>query len=254
MSKSTGKTIKRFNTSELTAKANFQREVDMKRVAEIARKWDWALMKLPRVADINGTYYIWDGQHTVLALKTVMGGDTDVDCLVDKMTYEEAARRVKEQDKNSSRISTIDSYNIGLEANDPDDVNIQRILSSYDISVNRKLGLNTINCVTVLRKINKAGCALLDETLGLIKNTWPESEDRFKADIVNAVYRIMSTYGTKIIKKHFIEKVSKHTVNYYIVAGRDSKTKPVDRAIAKEMFYVYNYNLKTNKNKLIDIL
>lgn len=205
MSNQIKKNIIVLNTSQLAAKADFQRVVDKKRAARIAKNWDPVKMKLPCVADIDGTYYIWDGQHTVAALILVEGGDCDVPCIVDKMTYEEAAMHVRNQNENVKRLSVLDLFKIGIEAGDEEDANIQRILARNGISVCQHCGLNCTSSISTIRKINKQSSYGLDSTLELIRQTWKEDENRYRGEFIDAVYRIINTYGRDLDKKMFTE-------------------------------------------------
>lgn len=239
--------IMKLNTSQLGAKADFQRIVDKKRVAQIAKNWDYAKMRVPCVADIDGTYYVWDGQHTIAALKLLAGGDCDVLCQVSKMTYEEAALHVKEQYDNIKRLTVLDVFKAGLEAGDTDDVNIQRVLFRNGIKVSSSCSVNTTSSITTLKKINKQSTDMLNTTLELIKNTWTEDENRYKGEFIDAVYRIVSTYGRDLDKKMFIRKLSVKSVGYYIQYGRELRVSPTSKAIAYSLLDKYNTHLSTRR-------
>ena len=79
-----------INTREIKA-ADYQRIPDMKRVREIASKFDWNLVNVVKVSYRDGQYWDFDGDHTVLACKEHNGGeDVCIWCKVYYgMTYED---------------------------------------------------------------------------------------------------------------------------------------------------------------------
>ena len=60
---------KLMNTKMLTVDKSYQRDTDMTRVRSIVREWNPCLVHAVKVSKRDGKYYIFDGQHTVEALK-----------------------------------------------------------------------------------------------------------------------------------------------------------------------------------------
>src|SRR5699024_6847392 len=64
-------------------RGTYQRELNIHRVRKIAAAFDIRLLNQPKVSYRNGRYYVFDGQHTIAALKLTNGAkDTMIRCHV----------------------------------------------------------------------------------------------------------------------------------------------------------------------------
>lgn len=246
------KKIEMICTSSLTGKAGFQRPIEPRRVAKIAREFDKHKMMPIQVADIKDMgLIIWDGQHTAAAARVVNHNeDLLVPCIVNELTYEEAAKLVAEQEKNKKKYGGIDQFKSSVEANNPDDVNIMRVLNKHGISIDRTYKENSTAAISALRQVYAISCYDLDEALKLIKEAWPFDEDRFRPDVILAIGRLTHNYRGKYKRDDLIKRLGKKPVKVYIRdATYSGKGKSTAFRLAEQFIADYNYN-RTPKYKL----
>ena len=248
------KQITMVSTSKLTAKAGFQRPIDPKRVQKIAKEFDDTRMKPVQVADIDGVYYIWDGQHTAAAAKAANGGnDLRVPCIIDKMTYEEAAQHVADQNKNKVNPNSIEVFKAEVEANNPDAMNIHRVLMQHGIKLQKGYSETSTAAIGAIRRVYNYSCPDLDETLTLIREIWECDKDRFNGDIIEGIHRLYHLYKNDYKRKDLIARLSRKPAIYYIRNAKysiDASSSKVNRVVK---LFVKDYNEGRTAKYRLDI-
>lgn len=68
---------KQVNSAFIVIDEDYQRELDQNRVKRIVAKFNPDLVNPIKVSYRNGKYYVFDGQHTLAALKMRNGGSSD---------------------------------------------------------------------------------------------------------------------------------------------------------------------------------
>lgn len=245
------KQIQLISTSKLTGKADFQRPVDPRRVARIAKDFDPKKMKPIQVANIEGMgLIIWDGQHTAAAARVANGNeDLQVPCIVDNLTYEEAAELVANQNKNKRNLNSIEQFTASVESADPDDTNIMRVLKQHKIKLDTVCSENSTSAVTALRQIYAFSCPDLDNTLHLIEMAWPCDPNRYRGDVIMAVGKMRHIYEGKFKDKDMWEKLGFKPLKTYIgnakygEVGKTIQTKLIEQ-------FIVDYNKNRRKNRL----
>lgn len=239
------KQIQMLNTSKLTGKAKFQRPVDPKRVAKIAKEFDEKKMKPIQVANIKGMgLIIWDGQHTAAAARVANDNkDLLVPCIVDDLTYEEAAELVALQSKNKKNLNSIEQFNASVESDDPDDRNILRVLKQHEIKLSKTCSEHSTNAVGALRQVYAISCPDLDATLTLIEKAWPGDDNRYRSEIINAVGKLRHTYEGKFKDSDMVERVSRKPLKTYISNAKYGEVgKTIIVKIIEQFIEEYNKN------------
>ena len=59
----------KLNTVQLKVDMTYQRELNTEMVKRIAENFNWLKVNVIKVSHRDGAYYIFDGQHTMNALK-----------------------------------------------------------------------------------------------------------------------------------------------------------------------------------------
>ena len=241
-------------TSQLTARADFQRPISERKVRRIAKVFDETRMRPIQVADVDGTLYIWDGQHTAAAAR-VANGDKDllVPCIVNKMTYEEAAQHAADQYKNNTRLTPLEIFNAEVEAADPSALNIMRILNKHGITLKTVYRENSTSAINVIKRVCAYSFYDLDETLRLICETWDGDEGRLKGDVINAVHKFCITYRGVYKEKDFIKKVGSKSIDYYIRESKNSLNKVDGAAVTMVRLFVQEYNVRKREETRLDV-
>ncbi len=82
------------HSGSLVVPEMYQRRLNNSRVARIVAEFDERIANEPKVSFRDGTYYIFDGQHTVMARKQMNGNkDLPILCAVPRQIQAEAADR-----------------------------------------------------------------------------------------------------------------------------------------------------------------
>lgn len=216
------KNITQVCTSRLTGKEDFQRPINTKRVERIAKEWDQTKMKPIQVANIGGKLVIWDGQHTAAAARMRNDNkDLTLPCIVDKMTREEAAEHVANQNVNKCNLNSIEQFKASVESAHSGDNNIHRMLMQHKICLKQSYTKNSTAAVGALRSVYKDGVVNLSRTLEIIDAAWEEDGDKYRSDIILAVGKLVKVYGGEFKDKDMIDRLKNKAAITYI---RDSKT------------------------------
>ena len=99
-------------------RGSYQRELNIHRVRKIAAAFDPRLLNPPKVSYRDGRYIVIDGQHTIMGLKTLNGGnDLPILCRVYiGLTKEEEALVFAQQTGASTPLSAGAKLRAKLEA------------------------------------------------------------------------------------------------------------------------------------------
>lgn len=82
--------IMQISKGDLHIDESYQRTISQGLVKRIAEKWDWLYLGVIHVAEINGSYYVVDGQHRLEAAKKRKDVD-NLPCIVHKNVDQETA-------------------------------------------------------------------------------------------------------------------------------------------------------------------
>lgn len=242
-----------LSTSKLTGKAKFQRPVDPKRVAKIAREFDEKKMKPIQVANIKGMgLIIWDGQHTTAAARVANDNkDLLVPCIVDDLTYEEAAELVAKQNKNRKNLDSIEQFNASVESDDPDDKNILRVLKQNNIKLTKKCSNDSTNAIGALRQIYAISCPDLDCTLKLIKSAWPVDDNRYKSEIITAIGKLRHVYEGQFKDSDMADRIGRKPLKTYLA---NAKYGEVGKTIVVKLIeqFIEDYNHGRREKSRLD--
>ena len=98
-----------LDSNKLISSPRIQRSLSTSRVDKIVENFEPLLVNPIKVSRRAGKYYVFDGQHTLAALKKVYGADNNfVECKVfDNLTFEKEARLFAQQNGYSESVSMI---------------------------------------------------------------------------------------------------------------------------------------------------
>ena len=98
--------IASLNSEQLELDYSYQRPTEPERVREIVSQFDPALVNLVKVSARDGHYYVFDGGHTLAALRKVNGKKSfPVLCKVYYgLTYEDEAILFAKQQGNAKKV------------------------------------------------------------------------------------------------------------------------------------------------------
>lgn len=232
------------NSAEINT-TTYQRKLDKNKVKRIAAEFDERVANEPKLSFRGGKYYVFDGQHTIAARKS-MNHDLDVDivCKVyfDMSEKDEAllfAQQTGVSSKPTSGI-TLRAKKIGndtetltfIRANE--DLNIQPSFSDAG-------GKYRLRCINTARKeYEKVGEEQYREAMKIIVDAWKGRSASLVSDVVVTMCSFVNTYYGEYDRKKFAKKLS-HTDPYEIVkAARTIGEDGGKKKALKLLLDVYN--------------
>ena len=95
---------------------SYQRKKDKDKIAHIVSKWDERIANEPKISARDGKFYVFDGQHTILARESMNGEKpTEILCKVYKgMDAKEEARLFAMQTGFSSKLRSGEALRANL--------------------------------------------------------------------------------------------------------------------------------------------
>lgn len=225
----------------------YQRPLDEALVRKIVTHWNSDLMNLPKVSHRDGKYYVFDGQHTIEALKLKNNGkDLDIPCRIySGMTYEDEARLFAAQNGISKNVTTIQKLRALYEAKDPDVVRVTDIVIEYGYA--DPIKNNSNNCPTGFRTLpsalkiyEKCGEGRLRQVLKVITESWGNDKNGCRSGILNGINIVLSLYMGEFKEADLINSLKRVSpVKLYADAKADTAHSGANR-FAYQIVRLYN--------------
>ena len=248
--------IKTLRAGDLTSDANFQRGISKNQVQFIVDNFDITYWDYPKVAEVDGRYIVWDGQHRVAAVRKKFGDDQMIDCFVDVCTYEEAAKRFAHQNDGKNSITTVDQFKALVESNDPRTVVVNTALEAHGLRIG---GTQISNGISAVKDTMKAFEILGDERFDIMLRIISESFDKVKEarsskTIRGLTYFLKQYTNLEVDEEYLIETMKRQPKGYNTMIEMliDRGVKQIRRdkfeaAFAFAMGEQYNYNKRARR-------
>lgn len=228
-------------------KDTYQRPLDEALVRKIVAHWNPNLMNLPKVSHRDGKYYVFDGQHTIEALKLKNNGkDLDIPCRIySGMTYEDEARLFAAQNGISKNVTTMQKLRALYEAKDPDVVRVTDIVIEYGYA--DPIKNNSNNCPTGFRTLpsalkiyEKCGEGRLRQVLKVITGAWGNDKNGCRSGILNGINIVLSLYMGEFKEADLINSLKRVSpVKLFADAKADTAHSGANR-FAYQIVRLYN--------------
>lgn len=194
-------TYAQVDSSKIHSDQRYQRPVDQERVRKIAREYDPDQVEIIKVSKRDdGKYYVFDGQHTLEALKLLNGNrPLKVDCKVYRgLTVEDEAMLFARQDVISRPVSQSDRMKALCLAGDDFILELKNCIESlgicFDFSKDpAPMKITAYNAARDLYK--KAGKETFGDILTLIAGIWPDQPQAFAREIMNGLYEFQKRFA-----------------------------------------------------------
>lgn len=234
----------RLPSTMLESDTSYQRTIDMKRVERIVENFDARLVNPLKVSSRDGHFYVFDGAHTLAALKEVNKFDNFmVDCMLfHGLTYEDEAYLFALQRGESKEVATAARLKALLLSNDERacDFRSRTEATGFRLSPSgRTASKCTLGCVAKLWKIYETNPDLYSETLNLLMSAWHGETWSLNANIVGGMAMFIQTYRTVYNPARFLKYVGGADLND-LNKFKDATAKNKDYAYAFAMFRLYN--------------
>jgi hypothetical protein len=233
-----------------------QREMDMRRVAEIAEHFDPAALGTITVVRLpNGKCWIVDGQTRSEAARVFLNGDDSqmLECIVIPVENDQEAGELFLKLNNHKPVSTFDKFLVRLLAKDATAVAIEAIIKSHGLRISKSRGAGVVQAVAVLEStFNRPhGSALLDRTISIVRAAWGDNPDAYSGVIIGGLSILLSKHGAAVESAEMAKKLAKLGPNSLV--GYARQTAQVERMsvkLAAEKVIRNEYNKGRRVNRL----
>lgn len=209
-----GTEIGSLNSSQLELDYSYQRPTEPGRVRSIVSQFDPALVNLLKVSARDGHYYVFDGGHTLAALRTINGNkDFPVLCKIYYgLTYEEEAILFAKQQGNAKKVGIPYKLRALEAAGDLEAVDfLERTRrSGFEITP----GARTVrdgNITAVKRAYDayrQLGPERYEKMMRLVKETWNGEAWSVGQSMLGGVSEFYRIYGESIREHRFVSKLA----------------------------------------------
>lgn len=235
--------------------SRYQRKIDMKRVQAIVDNYNPCVVNPLKVSHRDGKYYVFDGSHTLMALKKINANKESflVECRVyENLTFEEECALFAAQFGICKPISVQSEINALWNAGDPDILAWIRATEKAGLSLAIKG--NTDGTIRALGKAKslyqKYGENLYVDALTLIRDTWGGCKSSLTAHMLGGVCLFLREFGDEYNRGRFINKLMDNSPERIRISAKLKKAsyQTMDVAFATEIAQLYNY--KAGKYRL----
>lgn len=225
----------------------YQRKADMERVQAIVDNFNPCVVNPLKVSHRDGQYYVFDGSHTLLALKKLYQDKATflVECRVyENLTYEEENYLFAIQTGFSKPISVQNEMNALQNAGDQETLDIVQATENTGLSLAiKEQGEGSIRAVGKARTLyRRFGEGIYTAALSLIRDTWGGKNGSLTANILGGVCLFLREFGSEYSYDRFLRKLKETDPVEIRTAAKRGKTtyQTLDASVATEIATVYN--------------
>ena len=164
----------------------YQRTAIKSNIEKISKDWSWVSCGVITVAKRDSLYYVIDGQHRVMASRTIKDIKS-LPCLVfDTDNLKEEAMGFVSSNTSRKNMNSIDKYNAMIIGEDPTAILVSKLLYKYKINAVKAVEHNrdTSSIAWIIKHANK-NINDLDLVLSLVSELC--SETTIKVKILEAL-------------------------------------------------------------------
>ena len=238
---------KQVNSRFLYIDPDYQRSLDMNRVHKIVGQFDEMLVNPIKVSLREGKYYVFDGQHTLAALKLRNNNkDLPVSCKVYKgMTRQQEAALFAQQNGLSRAVPSNAKLKAMYLARDPE------VVDFYDCT-NRVVKMDfsggmaqnkILACAKAFKIYKDMGKVEYINILNIIESAWGGEPNSFRQEILGGLHLFYKEYRGKISIPALIKKLSRVSPLTIIRDGRLLSTGK-DNRFKQQIQNIYNRRLR----------
>lgn len=242
---------KQVNTRDIFVDELYQRNLNQTKISRILKDFNPCLINACKVSLRDGKLWVFDGQHTIAALKKKNGGR---DCIVDcKVFY--GLTRLDEcnlfiaQNGASSPVQANEKMRAMYNNGDKDVINMVRICEKIGLKIDFRVN-KAQNRVIALAALSRSYLALdhnqFADMMDVIHTAWDGASDSLTAEILTGMTKFYAAYYGEFNRKRLISRLSK--INPTVIV-RDGKvlTDGGGTKYAKVILNVYNQNSSSGK-------
>lgn len=242
---------RQLNSKLLVVDRDYQRDIQQDRVKKIIANFNPALVNPIKVSHRDGKYYVFDGQHTLSALRAINPSPSMmVECKVyEGLSREDEAKLFAEQNGISRVVESIAKFKALYIAGDVDIIEMVNLVerSGLYMDFSKSKSINRITAVSKTFKIYKSvSKSDFVEILSLIKESWDGIPESLNTEIIGGMGIFYKAYKDEYKRNMLINQLSKVSPTVIIREGK-AFSSGGDTRYAKQIFNIYNKNLRGNR-------
>lgn len=198
----------------------------------------------------DGSYYVWDGQHTVEIIRLYCERkgipNPEVPSMIyNNLSYADEATLFANQSEFVRKMQKVDIFKALLEAEDEGAISLERIVQSFGFQISAKKMDGCLYCITTLENIRNRenGEELLCRVLDLLHETWDGKKEYLKAQFIAALADIIEFSGNKFSEDIFFKQFRVISYDEIVL---ESKQYGRDKMLSA-ILYFYNKGISSNK-------
>ena len=242
-------------SSELSS-APYQRPVDANRVKKIAEDFDPRLVNCLKVSKRDGKFYVFDGAHTLAALKMVKGNTPfKVDCKIfNNLSYEDEAYLFALQSGNSKEVAFNYRLKAMLISNSEEALAFRKHTENTGLCLSENGCTASKNTIAALAKAyklyEKFGWQRYEDILNLIHDTWNGEKWSLSGYMLGGVSVFLNAYAESFSRDRFIKRLAGVDYEALRATARQMSGRSADVAHAIAIAKAYN---RSGGKKCVDL-
>ena len=247
--------MKLLYPSQIKYNPLYQRELDAKKVKKIAEQFDGDLFNEPKVSYRDGTYWCFNGQHSIAAWKIYhKNQDKPVNCKVFKgMTWLEECDAFVKQNGISSDPTTNQKLRAAFNSSDPDVIDMveKAQLCGFVVDFSSsKTPTRIVATSSLFRAYKQLGGVKYLDMLTAIKEAWYGDMDAVSKQIIGGMTTFYKAYYGNFRNEDLIKSLKRITPAEIIRNGKGYTNR--SNTYTREIVKTYNNKRKNrlDENKL----
>lgn len=249
-----------LNTKDIMVDDLYQREVDPKRVARIVKDYDPCLVNCPKVSFRDSKFWVYDGQHTISAIKlaTAKGNDTNVECKVySGLTRLDEMELFVQQNGVSSPVSVNQKMRSLYNFGDKDVCGMVSAANEAGVIVDFTNAKGFNKCVAP-RALMKNYLSMPREQfvdmLKTLSKAWDGTPDSFCREMINGMGLFYKTYYGKFKRTELVKSLHRSVEPIQIVREGKAYNSKINPAEVYARIILRIYNKQRSVTRLEDVL
>lgn len=192
--------------AKMTVSPLAQRELKPSWVDHIVANFDVQQLGMPTVNERDDAFYIIDGQHRISALEEMGWADQQIQCWTYTGLTPEQEADMFLRLNDTLAVPAFDKFRIAIEANRPEETDIDRIVRAQGLVVSRDHIEGAIHAVGTLGRLyRRAGPAVLATTLRIIRDAYGTAG--LEAPVIDGLGLLCGRYNGELDEETCVEKL-----------------------------------------------
>lgn len=239
-----------INSAFLEVPAEYQRRLQMSKVRQMVAEFNDIIVNPPKVSYRDGHYIVFDGQHTVMGLKTRNNNeDLPIVCRVyTGLTKEEEALLFAQQTGASTPLSAGAKLRAKLVGKDAESLAFLAATEAAGLQLgfdSSRAGRKIVCIRTAYKEYQERGADLYTEGLRVISEAWDGIPDSLRSGIIQGVMRFVSVYNGEYKYDRLVKRL-RTTQPLKIVHDADAMSGPASYRYMMQILKLYNGCSKKN--------